>query len=66
MKKVELKSCPFCGINPILCNKLVTELLGIHTEYYIQCPGCLVKSCQYLKEENAIEKWNTRANDERN
>jgi len=61
----ELKKCPLCGGKAELTTKLVEKLSGCYTEYYIQCYGCLLKTYSYYDKQAAIEKWNTRIDDEK-
>ena len=68
METVELKRCPFCGIKDRV--KLLTE-----TPYYEyqhnrgrRAVVCTLCGCSIFgrNQEEAIERWNRRADDERN
>ncbi|MEE0968722.1 MAG: Lar family restriction alleviation protein [Clostridia bacterium] len=67
METVELKRCPFCGIKDRV--KLLTE-----TPYYEyqhnrgrRAVVCTLCGCSIFgrNQEEAIERWNRRADDER-
>lgn len=61
----ELKPCPFCGGNAVLTH----DLTGPGASY-IQCKKCGVESVKFIRsfsgssDDQAIEFWNRRANDE--
>lgn len=60
----ELKSCPFCGQQP-----LYEMVEGVWKEHHIitcqniaeRCVGCSCKPMWYASKIKAIEAWNTRA-----
>ena len=54
----ELKKCPFCGEdNPIM--QVDKEEYSL--TYYVQCWYCGCRTDDYPTEEEAIERWNRRA-----
>jgi Lar family restriction alleviation protein len=50
----ELKPCPFCG-------GVDLRLVCLHGFWHVECRGCLCVSGMGYEEEQAIEKWNRRA-----
>lgn len=60
MSDIELKPCPFCGgeakLNKITGGKLFSRLTG----FYVKCKTCRTSTGCELKEEDVVEKWNTR------
>lgn len=54
----KLKPCPFCGSENI-------ELVAGDAWPWVRCRSCLASSAMEDAEEDAIEKWNRRANDEK-
>ena len=63
MKKTKLKPCPFCGGEDVM-----TMLCG--DGYYVVCysrnkgKGCGSSTGWHETEQEAIESWNRRTNDE--
>lgn len=58
----QLKPCPFCGGNAILCintNKITEESV-----FYVYCKKCLSRTGRWHCRENAINIWNVRENHE--
>jgi Lar family restriction alleviation protein len=54
----ELKPCPFCGEdNPIM--QVDKEEYSL--TYCVQCWHCDCRTDDYPNEEEAIERWNRRA-----
>lgn len=49
-----LKPCPFCGSDDAWCHK------GLNNLYTVECDGCAINIGWYLTEQEAINKWNTR------
>ena len=58
MAEVDLKRCPFCG-----GEAEVTLFLG---NYIVACKGCPGSTfpCKGMTEEEAVEAWNRRADDD--
>ena len=61
----ELKPCPFCGGSAeietdwdLTCDGY--EPIG----YYVVCDECMNQTATYKDEEDAIEAWNRRIEDE--
>ena len=55
----ELKSCPFCGGEATLTNKLSKDEYGQRL-WNVCCFGCANRTSSYWDKEIAIEAWNTR------
>lgn len=55
MTDEKLKPCPFCGGK--------ATINGI-TLVYIKCTKCGVETVGYREEDEAIEAWNRRVNDD--
>lgn len=56
MSEIELKPCPFCGSEGVICNRF-------EDVYYVECLGCSAKVESYNGLEDAVAGWNTRAID---
>lgn len=56
MSEIELKPCPFCGSDDVICDMF-------EDMYFVECWDCCVKveSCNGL--EGALAGWNARAID---
>lgn len=52
----ELKPCPFCGSKNL-------RLTG-NSWHWVQCNNCFAEIGGQESEEEAIEQWNRRVNDE--
>jgi len=57
MSKPELKPCPFCDSHDIG----IEEERNANPCTYIECYGCGVTTDLYPYSEQAIMRWNTRA-----
>lgn len=58
---VELKSCPFCGQDPVLI--CITEGAGkdqFEREHGVRCDPCAIAVFEEYRDD-AIERWNTRS-----
>mgnify|MGYP003290326281 CR=1 FL=1 len=57
-----VKSCPFCGSEPILAQRLKGKCYEVYCGNFNGCP---VTPCTRLfdTEEEAIEAWDRRAED---
>ena len=54
----ELKPCPFCGSKHICIKKT-------NVGTWLQCERCFVEINLYRTEEEAIDAWNRRAEDDK-
>lgn len=56
MSEIELKPCPFCGSDDVICDMF-------EDVYFVECWDCCAKveSCNGL--EAAVVRWNTRVID---
>ena len=56
----KLKPCPFCGSESISCRDA-----GYHTDvWFIQCEECWATFPHFDSEQEAVETWNRRVNNE--
>ena len=64
MNVTELKPCPFCGGQPDIVNgNTIYDVMGWHTEKYIECQKCYMRSPAVNENEDndtIIELWNER------
>lgn len=60
----ELKPCPFCGCDDVWPVQVEDEPYGAG-EWYVSCPCCDTRGPLKYTEENAIEAWNRRAEEEK-
>lgn len=58
---MELKPCPFCGGKPFISARL--PYFGETLTVAVVCENCNAASKHKIKEEEAIEAWNRRAED---
>lgn len=56
MREIELKPCPFCGSEGVICNRF-------EDVYYVECWDCTAKVESYNGAEDAVARWNVRAID---
>ena len=56
MTEIELKPCPFCGSDDVICGRF-------EDVYYVECLYCGAKVESYNGPEDAVAGWNTRAID---
>lgn len=56
MSEIELKPCPFCGSEGVICNRF-------EDVYYVECLCCSAKVESYNGLEDAVAGWNARAID---
>ena len=56
MSEIELRPCPFCGSEGVICNRF-------EDVHYVECLGCSAKVESYNGLEDAVAGWNTRAID---
>ena len=56
----ELKPCPFCG-----GKASIMRYSYITKEHYCFCTSCKVRMPNSLTREEAIERWNRRAEDDK-
>jgi len=58
---VELKPCPFCGLD--LARLACPPENGA---YRVKCeyPGCYCRTTTWVKKQDAIKAWNKRAKEE--
>lgn len=54
MNEVELKPCPFCGSEGVICNRL-------EDVYYVECWDCNAKVESYNGIKAAVARWNACA-----
>lgn len=54
----ELKPCPFCGGEAILCE--TGDSLLMRSMHYIECQQCLMRTVDLLAKVSVISLWNTR------
>ena len=59
MKEFELKPCPFCG-GEALVDMHYHSPHGSIKLFYVICRMCLATTRKELREDKAIEIWNTR------
>jgi len=52
-----LKRCPFCGQEAMI----MEEIDGEQTLYQVVCVGCLSGTCYCSTKDEAIKRWNWRA-----
>jgi Lar family restriction alleviation protein len=52
---MELLPCPFCGSKDVIIEVSI-DTTGI----YVECLDCGNRTAQWLKEETAMKKWNSR------
>lgn len=56
MSEVELKPCPFCGSDDVICDMF-------EDVYFVECWDCCAKVESYNGLEDAVAGWNARAID---
>lgn len=56
MSETELKPCPFCGSDDVICDMF-------EDVYFVECWDCCAKVESCNGAEDAIEGWNARAID---
>lgn len=56
MNEIELKPCPFCGSDDVICDMF-------EDVYFVECLDCSAKVESYNGLEDAVEGWNARAID---
>ncbi len=56
MNGIELKPCPFCGSDDVICDRF-------EDVYYVECLYCGAKVETYNGLEDAAAGWNARAID---
>lgn len=56
----ELKPCPFCGNIP----ELTVDNICDELNYQVSCTHCFARTYLETSEEEAVEQWNRRADDE--
>ena len=56
MNGIELKPCPFCGSDDVICDMF-------EDVYFVECWDCCAKVESYNGLEDAIAGWNARAID---
>lgn len=63
MTETELRPCPFCGKTPAYAK----VRFGMEKDYRftVHCDICCYNIGWLETKEKALEKWNTRAEDER-
>ena len=59
----ELKPCPFCGGKAFVSARL--PYFGGQKTVAVVCENCNASSKNKVKEKDAIESWNRRADNER-
>ena len=57
MDGIELKPCPFCGSDDVICDMF-------EDVYFVECWDCCAKVESYNGLEDAVAGWNARANKE--
>ena len=57
MTETELRPCPFCGKTPAYAK----VLYGMGKLYTIHCANCSFNIGFFDGKEEALKKWNTRA-----
>ena len=63
----ELKPCPFCGESSVHIEKHVAYTTTGYL-YLVRCsniPFCGIRQTGFFTEEEAVEAWNRRADNER-
>lgn len=53
MSKIELKPCPFCGSDDVICDMF-------EDVYFVECWNCCAKVESYNGPEDAVAGWNAR------
>ena len=56
MHEIEIKPCPFCGSDDVICNMF-------EDVYFVECWDCCAKVESYNRLEDAVAGWNARAID---
>lgn len=56
MNEIELKPCPFCGSDDVICDMF-------EDVYFVECWDCCAKVESYNGLEDAVAGWNARAID---
>lgn len=60
-----LKPCPFCGSDNVIFCPDEEQWLEDITTGFVWCRGCGFTSDSFYSEEIAAEKWNRRADEEK-
>ena len=61
----KLKPCPFCGNKAEINGKILNwDLSSIEAAYFVRCTKCRNHSDWFDTEQDAIEAWNRRVNNE--
>ena len=60
----ELKPCPFCGSNAFIAEWNYDLAPGNVLTHCVECNGCHSTTLEYGTEEEAIEAWNRRTDNE--
>lgn len=61
-KKIELKTCPFCGSEADIFTSDEVGYLG-NDRYTVKCGNCFCGTGHYKDPVRATEAWNKRVND---
>lgn len=56
MSEIELKPCPFCGSDDVICDMF-------EDVYFVECWDCCAEVKSYNGLEDAVAGWNARAID---
>lgn len=67
MNTTELKPCPFCGGNGIICATpwdFDRKRPMKKHKYIVECSECLAQTDEYATRERAVEAWEKRINNE--
>lgn len=64
MSEIKLEPCPFCGSEDIQEGSRTSDLC---TDIYIRCRTCggKMQICEEYGEEELVNRWNRRADNER-
>ncbi len=56
----EVKHCPFCGYDHMEGEPVLHEDIF----FFLECPRCGARGANAIHEENAVDRWNRRVDND--